>query len=85
VPEPGYASRSRNALLVFVCLLVPFGFVRRRRLGLLLMLGALSGCSNNFELLPLVAPGTYQIPITATDASGASQTASLTLVGTARP
>jgi Bacterial Ig-like domain (group 3)/FG-GAP-like repeat/FG-GAP repeat len=78
--------------LATVLMLVPFGWLRRRRLaGLLgvvfaaLALQALTGCGDQFYYLNFVAPGTYQIPVTATDSNHVSQTASLTVVVTKSP
>jgi len=75
---------SAMALLLF-----PFSKARRvrgfRLLGLGLMLvtmSVFSGCSNSYYNTNLVATGTYQVPITATDANGNSQTATLTVVVT---
>ena len=83
--------RSRNwpVSLATVLLLVPFGLRRRRRLvGLLgvvfaaLALQALTGCGDQFYYLNFVAPGTYQIPVTATDSNQVSQTGTLTVIVT---
>jgi cobalt-zinc-cadmium resistance protein CzcA len=50
-----------------------------------IVLKALAGCGPAvWGPVPLVAPGTYQIPVTATDSNGVSQTAILTLSVTAR-
>ncbi len=68
-------------------LLAPLSFARRRRLTRLLSLGVVSallgiglmGCSTIRVPRNVVAPGSYQVPITATDAQGNSKTVNLTL------
>lgn len=71
----------------FTLLLVPFSFARRsnitRLLGLTLLavaLQATTGCTNAWYTAATVAPGTYQLPVTATDLNHDSQTAMLTLI-----
>jgi hypothetical protein len=67
-------------------LLFPVAFARRKRFARLLtllafaaLLQTLTGCTNLYYLVHSVEAGTYQIPITATDANQHSQTATLTL------
>ncbi len=68
-------------------LLAPLSFARRRRLTRLVSLGVVSallgigllGCSTIRVPRDVVAPGSYQVPITATDAGGNSKTVNLTL------
>jgi hypothetical protein len=43
---------------------------------------AVMGCTNTWYTAEYVAPGTYQLPITATDVNHNSQTATLTIVVT---
>jgi len=83
--RPG--SRSETITLCALFLLLPLALRRRTRLRRLLMLCAaailfqsLTGCVNIYEALHLVAPGTYQIPFTATDSNNNTQTQNLTLV-----
>ncbi|MGI4829094.1 MAG: Ig-like domain repeat protein [Janthinobacterium lividum] len=79
---------SRSTPLIFSAMfLLPLGLVRSRRLRSLLclccaavLLQTLSGCTTIRTPFNLVAAGTYRIPITATDATGHSQAATLTLV-----
>jgi hypothetical protein len=68
---------------------LPLWFVRRRGLvwGLCVLVGALgliglSGCTEVRAPLATLAPGTYSIPVTATDGAGTSHTAMLTVVVT---
>lgn len=44
------------------------------------LLQTVTGCGNSFYTLPGVAPGTYQIAVTATDVDQNKQKAILTLV-----
>jgi hypothetical protein len=64
--------------------LTAFGKRRNRRLfGVLLaaaLLQTLTGCTNTWHVGSLAAPGTYQLPITATDVNNQSKTANLTIV-----
>jgi hypothetical protein len=69
--------------------LIPLGLGRRKRLARILSivvmaigLQTLTGCTNVFYYVNTVAPGTYQLPITATDANHNTQTAVLTVVVT---
>ncbi len=72
------------------CATLPLLLFRRRKLRAILIvlaaalsLSTLSGCTNIFYPLTPVAPGTYTIPITATDASSnISHTANFTLIVT---
>ena len=83
---------SREAPIVFVAgmlMLLPLGFARRNKLMRLLGVAALAvtmqavmGCTNSWYTAEDVAPGTYQLPITATDVNHNSQTATLTIVVT---
>lgn len=84
------SERRRNAtpvaVLAFTAL--PLLLFQRRKLGVLLqilvtlgLLSTLGGCTNLYYAIDRVAPGTYVIPITATDVStNTSHTVSLTLV-----
>jgi hypothetical protein len=56
----------------------------RRMLVVMLGLGAMAvtGCTNQWYKAEAVAPGTYLVPVTATDASGDTQTAVLTVMVT---
>ncbi|WP_263377580.1 FG-GAP-like repeat-containing protein [Granulicella paludicola] len=67
-------------------LLLPSVFLRRRkysRIFILFTLGVFcqlcTACTNSFYIAHTVTPGTYMIPVTATDISGNSQTANLTV------
>jgi hypothetical protein len=56
---------------------------RHRLFGVLLaaaLLQILTGCTNTWHEGNLAAPGTYQLPITATDVNNNTQTANLTIV-----
>jgi hypothetical protein len=78
---------SRTLPVVFAALtllIVPFSFARRknvtRLLGFALLAVALQtmvGCTNAWYTASVVASGTYQIPVTATDVNHNSQTATL--------
>ena len=79
---------NRMGLVSFAALLLaPVGLARRRRrasllLSLLLvciLVGA-SGCSTVGYAIHTVAPGSYTVPVTATDANGNSKRANLSLV-----
>jgi len=74
---------------VFLLALVPLGLAKHRKLTrilgialLLLSLQAITGCTNAWYTGEVVASGTYQLPITATDVNGNSQTATLTVIVT---
>jgi hypothetical protein len=83
--QPG--SRTLPTILAAsALLLLPVSFTRRKRIARLLtmlafaaLLQTLTGCTNLYYLVHSVEAGTYQIPITATDANHNSQTATLTL------
>jgi hypothetical protein len=47
-----------------------------------LLLPSLGGCGGDVTSTQFIPPGTYQIPLTATDVNGNSQTAILSLVVT---
>ena len=79
---------SGYGVLAAILMLAPVMW-RRRRLasGLLMLLAvamvvAASGCTNVYVPLQQVPPGTYTIPVSATDAQGNTHTAELTLVVT---
>lgn len=82
------APNSRKWPLLAAVFLLPaltaFGKRRNRCLfGVLLaaaLLQTLTGCTNTWHVGSLAAPGTYQLPITATDVNNHSQTANLTIV-----
>jgi hypothetical protein len=84
--SPAQNSRKWPALAAVFLLpaLTAFGKRRNRRLfGHLLaaaLLQTLAGCTNIWHEGNLAAPGTYQLPITATDVNNHSQTANLTIV-----
>ncbi len=86
--KPG--SRQGPALMA-ACLLslLPLSFTRRRQFArmlrgavLLVALLPLTGCTNSWYSANTVAAGTYQLPVTATDVHGNSQSATLTVVVT---
>lgn len=71
----------------FMLSLVPLSSWRRHKLTRLLgfallfvALQVITGCTNAWYTENAVAPGTYQVPVTATDANHNSQTATLTVV-----
>lgn len=73
----------------FLLLFAPLGMKRRRMFRgilrvvvLLVSLQAILGCTNAWYNAEVVAPGTYPLPITATDIHGNTQTATLTVVVT---
>jgi hypothetical protein len=89
--QPARGSRETPLVLSAgaLLLLLPFGRGSGkhglRLLGLgfaLVLLQGLTGCTNSYYTANLVAAGTYNIPITATDSNGNSQTATLTVVVT---
>ena len=76
-------------LAVMAFFLVPLGVGRHRRLLRLLgvvvaalAMQALVGCGDVWFYTKLVAPGTYQIPVTATGSDQSSQTKTLTVIVT---
>ncbi len=83
-------SRLRGSIRVALSFLVALPFAlwgQRRRvpslLGIFLAAAVLfsaTGCTNLVYQIDPVAPGTYVIPVTATDSTGRTATASLTLV-----
>ena len=85
---PAQNSRKWPALAAVFLLpaLTVFGKRRNRRhhlFGVLLaaaLLQILTGCTNTWHEGNLAAPGTYQLPITATDVNNNTQTANLTIV-----
>jgi hypothetical protein len=84
---PAQNSRKWPALAAVFLLpaLTAFGkrLNRRHLLGVLLaaaLLQIFTGCTNTWHEGNLAAPGTYQLPITATDVNNNSQTATLTIV-----
>jgi hypothetical protein len=84
---PAQNSRKWPALAAVFLLPALTGFGkrlnRRHLLGVLLaaaLLQIFTGCTNTWHEGNLAAPGTYQLPITATDVNNNSQTATLTIV-----
>jgi hypothetical protein len=83
---------SKELPVVFAAitlLFVPFALRRRKTFTRLLTLAlaivalqTITGCTNSFYIADFVAAGTYQLPVTATDANNNSQTATLTVVVT---
>ena len=83
---------SRELPVIFTALLlglIPFRRSQRNKLtrlfglGLLIVaLQAITGCTNSWYTANTVAPGTYQIPVTATDVNHNAQTATLTVMVT---
>jgi len=81
---------SKELPVVFTALilsLVPLRSWRRNKLArllgfalLIVTLQAITGCTNAWYTGNAVAPGTYQIPVTATDVNHNSQTATLTVL-----
>jgi hypothetical protein len=90
--NPPQQPGSRTLPTIFAAsalLLLPVAFTRRKRFARLLallafaaMLQTLTGCTNLYYLVHSVEAGTYQIPITATDANHNSQSTTLTLTVT---
>ncbi len=86
--------RSKESPVFFsalLLLLAPLSFKRRHRFGrvlgaalLLVSLQAITACGYSGEAATLVAPGSYQIPITATDTHGNAQSATFTVTITPR-
>ena len=82
--RPGRDVMLAGGLLT--CLLAPLGFLRRRRISLVLLFGlattllTTNGCTNLGYAIHTVAPGTYTIPVTATDAKGNQKISIFTLV-----
>lgn len=90
VPNRPGSRELPVALATFALLLIP---ARRRRplarlLGLALLACALqtiTGCTNSWYTAAAVAPGTYQLPVIATDINHNAQTATLTITVTPNP
>ena len=89
VPAKPGSKELPVVFTAFVLLLVPFGFSRRNKLarflGVALMVVALqgiTGCTNAWYTASVVASGTYQLPVTATDVNHNSQTATVTVTVT---
>lgn len=86
--KPG--SRSLPATFAaFALFFIPLGIARRKHLrGVLLFallafaLQTITGCTNAWYTAAAVAPGTYQVPVIATDTNHNSQTATLTVTVT---
>ena len=86
--KPG--SRSLPATFAaFALLFIPLGVARRRNLRGVLAFALLAfalqtttGCTNSWYTAAAVAPGTYQVPVIATDTNHNSQTATLTVTVT---
>ena len=84
-PRPG--TRNLAPILAATLLALPWLVTRRRRTfrRLLLVLVAATiaasatGCTNRYFTVAVVAPGSYTIPITATDTDGRAHTANLTV------
>ena len=91
--QPDRPNKSRVMLTLAAFTVLPLLALRRRRLPVLmacLMLGALlwplTGCTNVYAPVNTVVPGTYNIPVTATDSvTQISHTATLTLIVTSHP
>ena len=84
--KPG-AGPVSAALMGLTLMLLPLGGTRRKRfwkvpslLAAVVLCGTLTGCSDLYVRANLVAAGTYQVMITATDTNGNSKTAPLTVV-----
>ncbi|HEX5282490.1 MAG TPA: Ig-like domain repeat protein [Bryocella sp.] len=83
--RPG--SRALPAVFAaFALLFVPLGLSRRRKITRLLSFALLAfalqtttGCTNAWYTAATVAPGTYELPVIATDANHNTQTATLTI------
>jgi hypothetical protein len=82
---------SRDTVVIYsavVVLMLPLLSRRRRLMQILLIATAwistqsLIGCTNTYHIAHTVAPATYTLPVTATDANGNSQIANLTVVVT---
>ena len=89
-PRGTGVSNAMLAGALGTLLLAPWGYDQRRRrrsvltivLGLA-VLATLSACGDDVEVAAhMVTPGTYLVPVTATDANGTPKTAQLTLVVT---
>lgn len=85
--RPG--SRTLPEVLAALALFIPLGLSRRKNLSRLLGLALLAialqtttGCTNAWYTAATVAPGTYQLPIIATDVNHNTQTATLTITVT---
>jgi hypothetical protein len=85
-PRPGIRIVP-SVFAAMVILLLPFGTVRRKRLLQIfslalvgLMIQSLAGCTNRYYEVNLVASGTYQVAVTATDSNQNSATSSVTVV-----
>ena len=83
---PRSSARSLRGILGACALLLPYGVLRRRRLarlfvilGLFIITQSFIGCTDLAVGLNEVAPGSYQVPITATDAQGNTQGAIFTI------
>jgi hypothetical protein len=85
---PGLSSSRRVQLAMGTILLISIPLRRRRFskvLGLcfaFLLLPSLGGCGGDVSSTEFIPPGTYQIPVTATDGNVNSQTAIISLVVT---
>jgi hypothetical protein len=85
-PRPGIRIVP-SVFAATVILLLPFGTVRRKRLLQIfslalvgLMIQSLVGCTNRYYEVNLVASGTYQVAVTATDSNQNSAISSVTVV-----
>jgi hypothetical protein len=85
----GRLRDGAGGVLAAMLLLVPLGWRRRTNLpqALLLVLAvtvlaAASGCTNLYFPIQQVTPGSYTVPVTATDTQGNAKSADLTLVVT---
>ena len=83
---PGLPGPSRVLLAMGTILLISIPLRRRRFFKVLglcfafLLLPSIGGCGGDVTSTQFIPPGTYQIPVTATDLNGNSQTATLNLV-----
>ncbi len=83
---PGLSSSRRVLLAMGTILLISIPLRRRRFFKLLglcfafLLLPSIGGCGGDLTSTQFIPPGTYQIPVTATDVNGNAQTATLSLV-----
>lgn len=81
----GHGSGGMTPIALGAILLTPLTLMRRRRLSALLIvfagvfMAAAIGCTNSYYEANLVAPGTYTVPINATDSNGDIQTANFVL------
>ncbi|HLI77932.1 MAG TPA: Ig-like domain repeat protein [Acidobacteriaceae bacterium] len=84
--SPRSPRRPSLDIVAACALLAPFAVRRRKRLtpllvaiGMLIGFGAFTGCTEVVVPLNEVAPGTYALPISATDVQGNTKTVTLTI------